>query len=435
MSTAPPATAQRRAAPPVITAWSAVSPYGLGRAAHAAGLASGGPTAGPVDDTQPLWAGGPDESACLVPGFEVRKVLGKAGTRTMDRVTGLAVTAVRELFQDAADAADGADGAGTGTAPVPAGAGTALVLGTTLGSAYLQHMFSKASFEGTKPYDVPTQWMPNVLMNCPASATAIRYGLKGPNATLAGGRPAALLALAYARRLLAAGRAERTVVGASEEYSAARAWLERHGSAAAGGAQDVPLGEGCAVLVLEPGDGGADAGGSGNPPLAEVLAIDVRTDIRGDVPATLADCVTDALDQAASRPDDVWAALGGGLPGPAGDAEQALLSERFGAAATERLAGHELIGDTAAASGAFQLAAVLAGAAADPAAAGRTAVVTSVDRDGVVACAVLRLCEQAPRRGAGPVPMAAPPRGAPGHGEAAQLPLPPGGREEGSPDE
>ncbi|MFG3253804.1 beta-ketoacyl synthase N-terminal-like domain-containing protein [Streptomyces sp. NPDC048172] len=358
---------------PVITAWSAVSPYGLGRTAHAEGITAGGPTAAALDTE--TWRG-PDTTACLVPDFEVRKVLGKAGTRTMDRMTGLAVTAVRELFQEAEDAGS----------PVPGGTGTALVLGTALGSAQTQHTFVRASYEEAKPYDVPAQMMPSVLMNCPASATAIRFGLKGPNTTVAGGRSAGLLALAYARRLLAAGRAERTVVGAVEEYSAARAWLEQHSAEAPG---TVPLGEGCAVLVLEPGDA---EGAQTHPPLAELLAIDVRADVRGDLPGTLGACVDEALARSGTGTEEVWAALGGGLPGAYGAAEQALLTERFGSEATERLAGHELIGDTSGASGAFQLAAALVGAADDPDSAGRTAVVTSVDRDGLVACAVLRLC-------------------------------------------
>lgn len=371
---------------PVITAWSAVSAFGLGRAAHRAGLATGAPAA-PADraaaGTGP--AGAPGDR--LVPGFEVRTVLGKAGTRTMDRATGLAATAVRELLGEAeADAA-----------PVPAGPGTALVLGTTVGGVQGQHDFIQASFEGEKPYDVPAQFMPSVLMNCAAAASAIRYGFKGPNTTLAGGRPAGLLALGYARRLLAAGRAERALVGAVEECSPTRAAYERHLRGA--GEQPVPLGEGCAVLLMEP----ADAVGAGRTPLAELLALDARADVDGDPAGALADCVTQALADSGSTPEDVWAALPGGLGGPVGAAERALLTRLFGERAVHRVPVHDLLGDTASASGAFQLTATLAAAEAagtaagtddapeEGTAAGRTAVLTSVDRDGTVACAVLRL--------------------------------------------
>ncbi|MEU9789513.1 beta-ketoacyl synthase N-terminal-like domain-containing protein [Streptomyces sparsogenes] len=357
----------------VITAWSAVSPYGLGRAAYAEGIAARRPTAAVPDPA--AWQT-PDAGACLVPGFDIRQILGRAGTRTMDRAMGLAVTAVRELFEEAE-----AD-----EHPVTRGAGTALVLGTTLGSAASQQNFSRASFVGDKPYDVPAQLMPNTLMNSPAGASAIRFGLKGPNTTLAGGRPAALLALAYARRLLAAGRAERALVGAVEEYSGARSWLERH-SRGADEEQGAPLGEGCAMLLLEP----ADTLPEDRPALAELLAIDVRVDVTGDLPGTLRESVRQALAESGVTPDEVWAAAGGGLTGAAGEAERALLTEVFGRHAAGRAVCHELIGDTASAQAAFQLAAVLVAASADPASAGRAAVVTSVDREGLVACGVLRL--------------------------------------------
>ncbi|MFJ9887207.1 hypothetical protein ACIQRW_15240 [Streptomyces sp. NPDC091287] len=41
----------------------------------------------------------PETRAHLVPGFEVRQTLGKKGTRSMDRVTGLTVAAVGNLLE------------------------------------------------------------------------------------------------------------------------------------------------------------------------------------------------------------------------------------------------------------------------------------------------------------------------------------------------
>ena len=86
------ATAVRR---PVITGWSAVSPFGIGRDAFIEGALSSPPTVTVLDSD--TWTG-PDEQACLVPDFVIKDVLGKKGTRSMDRVTGLAVTTVRELI-------------------------------------------------------------------------------------------------------------------------------------------------------------------------------------------------------------------------------------------------------------------------------------------------------------------------------------------------
>ncbi|MGH8920790.1 MAG: beta-ketoacyl synthase N-terminal-like domain-containing protein, partial [Actinomycetes bacterium] len=62
-----------------------------------------------------------------------------------------------------------------------------------------------------------------------------------------------------------------------------------------------------------------------------------------------------------------------------------------GGAALDRVPAVGRIGDVSAASGSFQIAVLLATAAEDPEAAGRIAVVTSADRDGSLACAVLRL--------------------------------------------
>ncbi|MBD0694736.1 hypothetical protein BG452_17260 [Streptomyces sp. CBMA123] len=54
-----------------------------------------------------------------------------------------------------------------------------------------------------------------------------------------------------------------------------------------------------------------------------------------------------------------------------------------------------LLGDTSAAAATFQIQALLGAAEAEPAAAGRIALVTAVDRDGAVGCAVLRLLSPA----------------------------------------
>ncbi|MER7751519.1 beta-ketoacyl synthase N-terminal-like domain-containing protein [Kitasatospora sp. NPDC097643] len=343
---------------PLITAWSAVSPFGIGRDAFAAG--AGGARPAPADG----------RPVRLVPDFEVRTVLGKAGTRTFDRATGLAVTAVRELLGEAE-----AD-----QCPVPTGTGTALVLGTTLGSAHSAAEFSRASFEGDKPYDVPAQLMPNVLMNGPAAATAIRFDLRGPNTTLAGGPAGGLLALGYARRLLAAGRAERALVGAVEEHSPTRTWL-------AGDTPDTVPGEGGAVLLLET----ARTLPPGRRVLAELLALDVRLDVEDDPAATLTAVVREALGQAGAEAAEVWAADVSGVTGPDGRRARAALAAVVGAEALSRITAADLVGDTASAATVFSLTTALALAEGDPSAAGRLAVITSLDEHGLAACAVLRL--------------------------------------------
>ncbi|MEU4213036.1 beta-ketoacyl synthase N-terminal-like domain-containing protein [Streptomyces sp. NPDC026206] len=357
--------------PPVISAWSAVSPYGLDAEALREGLRSGRSTAAPLDAGR--WRV-PAGHAHLVPGFETREVLGKKGTRSMDRVTGLAVSAVGGLLDQPGAARE-----------TETGERAALVLGTTTGSAASMMDFTRSSLEGERPYDVDPAVMPNAVMNCAAGQCAIWYGIRGPNTTLAGGRAAGLLAVNYATRLLATGRTDTVLCAAAEEFSAARYWLERHSRGAE--APEFALGEGAAVLLIQP----AGAGGPGRRPLAEILAVRTRVADGPRVRTVLEACVRSALEAAGARPEEVWAASPGDAPGRLGAVERDTLAAVCGPAALERVPAVGRLGDVSAASGVFQIAMLLATAEATPEAAGRLAVVTSADRDGSLACAVLRL--------------------------------------------
>ncbi|UVS80640.1 beta-ketoacyl synthase N-terminal-like domain-containing protein [Actinokineospora sp. UTMC 2448] len=341
---------------PVITAWSAVSPYGVGRAAFVDGLHARTATATELD--KQVWAG-PDDTACLVPDFTAAGALGKKGTRSMDRATGLAVAAVGRMLDD--------QPAGRETAT---GDHAALVLGTTTGSAQSMMDFTRDSLTSEKPFFVDPSRFPNTVMNCAAGQCAIWHQLRGPNATVAGGRVAGLHALNYGRRLLLTGRANTALCGAVEEYSAARAWLHRIGATT----DTAVLGEGCAMLQVE--HGGSDRA------LADVLSVEFgafATDYRDALRA----CVRRALDRSGTTAADVWAVSPCGTAGP-GEAE---VLAGYGGVRPD-LSG---IGDTAGAAAAMQIAAVLALAERDRAAAGRTALVTAVDQEGVVGCTVLRL--------------------------------------------
>ncbi|MGW7436023.1 beta-ketoacyl synthase N-terminal-like domain-containing protein [Streptomyces sp. NPDC054849] len=347
---------------PVITAWSAISPFGFGADAFRAGLRGG--------VTAPAPAAGPSPGARgrLVPDFDARAVLGKKGTRSMDRVTALAVAAVGELV-------DRPDAPGTpAEGPAPG-----LVLGTT-GSVQSTMDFTRSSLEGDRPFYVDPARFPNTVMNCAAGQCAIWHGLKGPNATIAGGRAAGLLALNYARRLQAGGRAGTLFCGGAEEYSDARARLHHLGQ---GDPAGTVLGEGAAVLRLEPaGSAAAERNG-----LAEVVALEFGVyEDAGEVPATLLRCLRRVLERAGARPADIALVA----PGAAGGPEQAALADLFGHRSPTEVDCTGLIGDPAAAAAAFQLLAVLVRAEDDPALAGRLALVTAVDHDGTLGCALLR---------------------------------------------
>ncbi|MGA5227109.1 MULTISPECIES: beta-ketoacyl synthase N-terminal-like domain-containing protein [Streptomyces] len=355
----------------VITRWSAISPFGLGQEAFREGIRAGRNTVHSLDAEQ--WSA-PVQQACLVPDFSVRDLLGKKGTRGMDRATGLAVGVTAELLRDD----------DSGSRAVPKGEGTGLVLGTTTGSADSMMGYTRTSMQKSKPFLVDPALMPYTVMNCAAGQCAIWHELKGPNATVAGGQSAGLLALNYARRLLASGRAERILCGAAEEFSSARAWIEdrRNGGTTA----DMLLGEGSAMFLIE----AADETAADRMPLAEIIDVRIRTHAHGDRRSTVAACVSDVLQRNGVHPDDVWAVASSGGQTPYEDQETDALHECFSGSDIEWISVADVLGDTGAAGAAFQIAATLSLAGLHPEAEGKVAVITSVDRDGIVACSLLR---------------------------------------------
>jgi 3-oxoacyl-[acyl-carrier-protein] synthase II len=291
----------------------------------------------------------------------------------MDRVTGLAVTAVGQLIENPGQ-----------TGPIEPTEATGLVLGTTTGSAQSIMDFTRSSLTAERPFYVDPALIPNVVMNCAAGQCAIWYRLKGPNATIAAGRTAGLMALRYQRRLLACGRAATVICGGAEECSTARSWLEYHSRGP--DPHPIVLGEGCGVLLMRNAvTGAADA----DEPLAELLSVQTRV-FGDDDPREAVEAAARALLDTGTDPADVWAVSPSQAPGLAGKRERAVLAGLFGEAALNRLPALPF-GDTGAASAVFQIASVLSAAEQLPDAGGRLALVSSVDRDGTAAAALLRL--------------------------------------------
>lgn len=335
----------------VISGCSVISPFGLGVEAFAAGLASG-------DRPTSATSGGPYADACLIPDFDVRAILGAKGTRAMDRATAIAVAGVGMLLD----------------APVaehPHEVG--LVLGTSSGSIKSIMDFTEESLTGDKPYHVDPARFPNTVINRAAGQSAIWHGLKGPNATVAGGAATGLLALNYATRLLRRDRCRAVLCGAVEEYSEQRGWLAWHV-----GQRDIPSGEGCAIFLLESREAALAAS---REPLAAVLGSRFMVYERAvEIRATVAACVRGLLDDLGLRAEDVGLVVSSGA-----EAEDVALDGVVGPQA-ERRNCREALGDTASAASAFQLAAALTGGPS-----GAVTLVTSVDRDGIVGCTAMRL--------------------------------------------
>lgn len=323
-----------------IEAWTAVSPYGLGRRAFIEGIRSG---------TRPDGA-----AEARVPGFEPRELLGRKGTRSMDRVTAMALVAVGELFAESG----------------PADPERTAVALATSGAMQGMYDFTRGSLLAAKPYHVDPAVIPNGLMNCAASRTAIWHGLRGPNVTIASGRVGALQALAAAGRLVRGGRARQVVVGAVEESSSVRAAVEH-----ADGSPPRPQGEGCVLFLVGPPGGGVEVLGVRSHVFETV---DPASGVRACLRDVLAACDVDAR--------EVGTAMLSHPPGVLGDQETDAVVSVLGRAAVADAPDLAPLGETAAVTGAFQIAAHLTTARQ----AGQLTAVVSVDPGGGVACALLR---------------------------------------------
>jgi 3-oxoacyl-[acyl-carrier-protein] synthase II len=246
---------------------------------------------------------------------------------------------------------------------------------------------TRDSLVKARPEFVKPAQFPNTLMNSAAAQCAIWHRLRGPNATVAAGRTSGLAAVNYARRLQRAGRAEVVLCGAAEEFSVTRAWLEHH--AAPNRPEGTMLGEGCAMVLLE---AAGRPGRHGRTELAEVLGLAFGVYREpADAGPVLAGCVRRVLVAAKESPDRVWAVAAADDPALSG--VDTSVDAALDGHAPLRLPMTELVGDTHAASAAFGIVAVLALAAGEPRVRGRTALVTAVDRDGTVGCALLRLTD------------------------------------------
>lgn len=381
-----------------ISGWGVVSAAGIGAEQFHAALASG--TLPATVDAAAVFGDVPQPRCHALVAFDAKEFLGAKGLRFLDRSTCLALVACGQALQDTDLPLDreSADRVG-------------VILGTTSGSVKAAADYSRDTLVHEVPYQVRALAFPTTSMNCAAGQSAIRYRLRGVNATIAGGPLAVLSALRFARVALARGGADALIVGAVDEYSQYVAWLAR------GGLRDpadrVPLGEGAAVFVVEAVDplapvepvepldpldsvepaGPAGRGPSRRAPDAEVLAVEVgQYGPPGEPPDLadgLADCVRRALAAAGVEPGEVRLVVAS-----EGDDEALAAIEQSALAATvpgaERLAVKPYTGEAGAASGALQIAAVLARHRHDPGRDGWISLVTACSPEGSAGAAVLR---------------------------------------------
>ncbi|NHC16214.1 beta-ketoacyl synthase N-terminal-like domain-containing protein [Motilibacter deserti] len=354
-----------------ITGWAVVSPLGTGAADFSRGWRAQESVLCDVEGMYPEEL--PVAKACVLPGFNVRDHLGRKGTSCFDRPTSFTVVAAGLALDDTdADLSEEARGS------------TGIAMGTGGGTQSLCD-FIQETIVNDPPYLVNPIRFPYAVMNAAAGSAAIWHRLRGVNATITDGQTSFLAALRYGRNQLRNGYERTMLVGGVEEFTPQRAWAAEH---LRGGLDSrVPLGEGAAVFVLEPA-----AAAEGRPRCAEVLSVEIGASADGEPdPAVVAAVVSRALRVAGVEGSDI-ATVASSLAGsPRRDsAERSGILEALGADTASWLPVKDRLGETYTASGALQLAAVLAEHRASPELDGRHALVTSVTSDGLVGAAVVR---------------------------------------------
>lgn len=347
----------------LLRGWGALSRAGTGAGALAGAL-HGSVTDGVADSAEPLPRPGP----LMVPDFDARRALGRKGTGSLDRCTALMLVACGLALDDAGVVADNGDRDRTGVA-----------VGTTAGSLKSTMDYSRETLVCDRPYLVNPLLFPNTVMNCAAGRAAIWYGLRGVNATLAGGPIAFLHVLRFAQNALDRGHVDRLVVGAVEEFSPHNAWHVRLGTE---NGDRLPAGEAAAAFVVRARTAAARPDCD-----AEILAVSCGFAANGDVRSALARHVRQVI--ARSGPADGIATLVTGECGDDRVETHAVEMAVDGGVETVVRVNH-LLGNCQAATGAMQLAMMLALHRDDSARDGQVFLMTAHTADGAVGAAAVR---------------------------------------------
>jgi len=187
----------------VITGLGVVSPIGIGKNQYWQSLSEGKSGFKPITlfDTSSLKV----KIGGEITEFNPVDILGKKGLIDLDRATTLLLSATKFALEDSQIDLSSIN------SPI-----TGISIGTTFGSLNSLSQFDRQSLE-EGPNFVNASRFPNTVVNSPASRVAIRYGVKGPNATISTGFCAATDALDYAVHCVNSDRVDRIIVGAVEE--------------------------------------------------------------------------------------------------------------------------------------------------------------------------------------------------------------------------
>ena len=375
----------------VVTGAGVLSPAGIGLQSLAAQISGhrGVPRSRSLDAGALCTEGPPDAIFNAVADFDVRQFLGRKGTAALDRQSALAVVACGQALEDSGLCVNDDNRDRIGVA-----------LGTSWGSLKSISDFVKESLLADRPYLVTPTHFPNTVLNCAAGQSAIRYGLRGINATVAGGRIAFLNALEYAANALRCGHADSMLTGAAEELTAHTAWAIH---ASRQEAKPTIVGEAAASFVIESFDA---ASACSRHVDIEVLSVSTgfcpgsRKPER--VSACLDGCIRGVLKEAELGARDVTCVAtceAAGADDLHHGIESRAVAAVFGQTQVERIAIGSIFGECLAATGALQMGVMLALHRAHPRRDGQFSVMTGITRDGGYGAAVLRgWCRRGPNR-------------------------------------
>jgi 3-oxoacyl-[acyl-carrier-protein] synthase II len=234
--------------PRAITGVGVVSPLGIGRSAFFEALRAG--VRAEAKDGQRE-----------VPAFDPTKYLGDKGLRSLDRLTKLLIVGARLALGDAGIKRDGAWAA---LSPERVG----IVVSNAYGSLEATIELDRVATLEDARYINPSRF-PLTVSNSAAGYASIWEELRAVNVSVSDGNCGALDAAACADMFLEHGRADALLVGGAEPMSEALLFAFRKlGALAAGNSNGkgdgsgagTTLGEGAALVALEPVDKAAARG-------------------------------------------------------------------------------------------------------------------------------------------------------------------------------
>jgi len=232
----------------VITGLGAVTPLGHTVAPYWKNLKEGVSGLGPLtlpQDAETLT----QKVAAEVKGFDVTQHFDERVIPHLDRVSQFAVVAAREAIAQSGIEIDHA-----------LSLRTAAIVGTGAGGQTTQDDSFRRIYKEQRPRAYPLT-IPKLMVNAPASQISMHCGLRGPSFAVASACASATHAIGIAFQMVRSGAVDCAVTGGTEaclSYGVLRGWealrvmapdMARPFSADRKG---MVLGEGAAVLVLEP---------------------------------------------------------------------------------------------------------------------------------------------------------------------------------------